>query len=146
MSSVPRSNLAKHAEHVLGYLNFSAGNEEPKLFIALDALFAAAAEYPSPWQEVFRQLLESLQELQRDNPAFVDVRQAETVVRRTRDEVLPGYREFHRDLLFHLDDVRMFNSFFVGRVFQVVLQMSPEREDLAEAAVRALNDFIGHRP
>ena len=42
-----------------------------------------------------------------------------------RAHVLPGYLEFHRDLLFHQTDAGLFNSFFVGRMCEATLRQGP---------------------
>src|SRR5690606_34402799 len=61
----------------------------------------------------------------------------------------PAYREHHRDLLFHLDVEDYENPFFLGRLFQAVIQQGmpwSERERIVAGALDALNDFVGYRP
>ena len=50
------------------------------------------------------------------------VEQAEAVLRLVFDGVLPAYREFHRDLLFHQTDETLFQPLFIGRACEAVLQ------------------------
>jgi hypothetical protein len=71
------------------------------------------------------------------------------VLRLVFQNVLPGYQAFHRDLLFHQCDRFLFNSFFVGRVCEAVLQQGApwdETQRIVSGAITQLNDYIGHRP
>jgi hypothetical protein len=90
-----------------------------------------------------------LAELHTQSQAFRQVDQAEAVLRLVFDEVLPAYRRFHRDLLFHQDDEGLFRPFFIGRVCQAVLTEGgpwEETERIVAGAIKRLNDFLGHRP
>ncbi len=83
------------------------------------------------------------------SPVFADPEQARNVLRLVFDEVLPAYREHHRDLLFHLSDGELLRPFFIGRVAEAVLaEGSPwdETARVTAGALARLNDFIGHRP
>jgi hypothetical protein len=137
---------------VLGYLNFSSGSADSKALSALNDLFGlilATAEAPQPWKTAGELLQQRLSELRTSSPAFHNAAQAETALRLTFDRLLPEYRKFHADLLFHQQAAALFNAFFVGRAFEVVLKHASLWDDeprfLAEA-LRRLNDFIGYRP
>jgi hypothetical protein len=80
-------------------------------------------------------------------PGFGEVTQAREVLQSAR-EVLKGYREYHADLLAHLDDAELFQPFFLVRVFEAILvERALEGDDpLVTRVIRRLNDFVGHRP
>ena len=144
----------EQAHRVLGYLNFSSGAEDVAMLKDLNALFGQMPDTQSDLllhEQVFEQLLHELQlaEQSKQNKALADARQARTVLQLTFQHVLPGYLTYHRDLLFHRSNESLFNAFFIGRVFEVVLQLSSlhaEPEKLVTEALVKLNDFIGHRP
>ena len=137
---------------ILGYLNFSSGAEDPAMLRDLNDLFAHLPQTPSgllPHEQAFEVLFGELQVAEKENKAFADSRQARQVLQLTFQHVLPAYLAHHRDLLFHRSSESLFNAFFVGRVFEVVLQLDSWHDDPLELAARAvgkLNDFIGHRP
>lgn len=139
-------------EQVLGYLNFSCGAVDVQLLANLNRLYAWIGDPPgdvAPYRVVERWLQRHLQRLSEVSPAFRDSTQAAAVLDLTFQHVLPGYLEFHRDLLFHQTDRTLFGPFFLGRVFEAVLQQGPPWDDpqrIARGAIRTLNDFVGHRP
>ena len=152
MGSCPLGPEEQQAvEQILGYLNFSAGTTDPKLLLNLDVLWrsdASIAEIPC-WQAIGELLKGQLVELQAASSTFQDAAQASAVLHLVWDVVLPGYLEFHRDLLFHQQSADIFNSFFVGRVCEAVLaQGAPweEAERVTKGAIRQLNDYLGYRP
>jgi len=142
----------------LGYLNFSSGAADYHLFANLDRLYRAIenlaeedAAAERPWQTLERLLLLRLEELGAEGTTFRDAAQARSIIHLAHDEVLPAYREFHRDLLFHQDDATLFNAFFLGRVYEAVLQehgrdIQETSGSVVDAALTSLNDYIGHRP
>lgn len=94
-------------------------------------------------------LEEGLRDLRTTDPAFHDSVQAESVVRLVFDEILPGYRQYHQDLLFHHAPESLWRPLMVGRVIESVLQQgSPwdETERIVHGAITYLNDYLGHRP
>jgi len=144
-------------EVALGYLNFSSGSPDPQFLAAINELFAEAEGFPpySPekahggWQRVRQQLVDELQRLAGEKSAFGDCEQARAALNLVFDHVLPGYREFHRDLLFHQSEDELFRPLFVGRVCEAVLaQGAPweERERITHGAIGQLNDYVGYRP
>jgi hypothetical protein len=63
--------------------------------------------------------------------------------------LLPAYRTFHRDLLWHQSDRQLCRPLFVGRAFEAILaQGGPwhETERIVAGALDALNDYLGYRP
>ena len=82
-------------------------------------------------------------------PVFRDATQANQVIQLAFEKILPEYRKHHRDLLFHQTDELLFNSFFVGRVFESILAREIPLKDLDEivkTSISSLNNFLGHRP
>ena len=55
--------------------------------------------------------------------AFARIDQARIVLEITFDQLLRSYFLFHQDLLFHSSEIKVFNAFFIGRAFEVVLKM-----------------------
>lgn len=146
------SPAVKHAfQQVLGYLNFSSGAADPKVLAALNQLFAHADDGGSNqplWRSVAGLLSHELEALATDSTAFQDSTQA-TVVLKLLPEVLVGYLEFHRDLLFHQTESGLFNSFFVGRALEAILKVGgpwEESERIVRGSIWVLNDFLGYRP
>ncbi len=135
---------------LLGYLNFSDGRPDSRWQRQLDDAVAFLADRGEAVPAVA--LLECLPVLltrlhDGGAAAFRDVRQAEGAIALAA-RVLPAYRRHHADLLAHLGDEELFNSFFLARVFEGVLrQGTSETGDAAvTAVVSRLNDFVGHRP
>ena len=171
-SAAPSSaGLETERDQVLGYLNFSAGSPDPQFLTNLNKLFAAtatpapatpapaatatvaAASEGSPDKAVWRVVVEGLEQrlgtLRGQSPAFADAAQAEGVLRLVVANVVPGYFEFHRDLLFHQNERSLCNSLFLGRVFEAILRQGgpwDEADRITRGAIRNLNDYVGHRP
>jgi hypothetical protein len=138
---------------LLGYLNYSSGSSDPQFLRGLNELFASIEASGTPKQgplaAVRDVLVARLAELAGQSPAFADVEQARAVLSLALDEFPPRYREFHRDLLFHQSDEALWRPFFLGRVFEAILEQgSPwdETGRVLEGAMSKLNDYIGHRP
>jgi hypothetical protein len=90
-----------------------------------------------------------MDQLQADSTAFGDVAQSRAIVRLLKDHLLPGYREFHRDLLWHQSDNNLWRPLFVGRALEaLVSQGGPwnESQRIVDGALDQLNDYIGYRP
>jgi len=157
------SSARKTVQEILGYLNFSSGASDPRFLANVNRLFGLvggresdvpgsrddeAAGEPT-WRALGRLLRDSLKRLCGSSEAFREVGQARAVLRLVFDDVLTGYRRFHRDLLFHQTDELLFGPLFLGRVCEAVLsQGGPwhESERITGRAIDRLNDFIGHRP
>lgn len=147
----PEQQLYVILDQVLGYLNFSSGNHDPKFLTNLNWLFeylhtqqiqAApssqdASQDPSMGKkrkatlarsndhvlayQVGQCLTKRLDQLESENPTFRDATQARMVLDLAFSKTLLAYRKHHRDLLFHQSDQLLFNSFLVGRVLEAVL-------------------------
>jgi len=146
----------RRIEQVLGYLNFSAGTEDPGFQQNLNLLFGrlAADNDEKPTFERLGDLLsQQLAALHGTKPAFNDIEQAAAAVRTVFGRILPAYRRFHRDLLFHQSETTLWQPLFLARVFEEVLRCVAEGGQswddaigLEEAVVRRLNNYIGYRP
>ncbi len=137
---------------VVGYLNFSSGSSNPAFLRHLNAVWAwlaASGQTDRPWHSFAELLLRHMKAVEGTGAAFQNLEQAREVIRLTCDELLPAYRRFHTDLLFHQSDAALFQPFFLGRAFEAVLAEGPpwnETSRVVNGALRRLNSFVGHRP
>ena len=105
------------------------------------------------------QLMKRLAELETDSSAFQDSSQSRFAIEVTFDVLLPRYLKFHSDLFFHQNSEALVNSFFLGRVFELVLSeirlqeltsaesiAAVDRTMFSRTVMQRLNDFTGHRP
>jgi hypothetical protein len=142
-------------ERALGYLNYSAGAEDFQFLISLNQLYQllecgrGSGRTRATCLRVLDLLSAKLGELEGQSPAFADATQARTVLGLLSERILPGYRQFHRDLLFHHSDQSLYRPLLLGRICEVVLQLSDRWSDPAgceSEAIRLLNDYVGYRP
>src|SRR5206468_7463454 len=103
MDSFP-SELASRVPpaSLLGYLNYSDGQPNPKFQRAVDDAYAVLTQrnVARPWEELGRWIAEQAEALgQSGSSAFRDLRQAKAVAALAFGPVLTAYREHHRDLL-----------------------------------------------
>ncbi|NQU20006.1 MAG: hypothetical protein HQ567_01890, partial [Candidatus Nealsonbacteria bacterium] len=147
-------DAAKNAQEILGYLNFSSGAPDPGFSKNLNDLFGLidearqGSERPT-WRLLGDVLGGALGRLRGSSDAFRQVDQAEAVLRLVFEAALPGYRQFHADLLFHQTDESLFRPLFVGQVCEAVLRQGgpwDETDRIVDGAVAQLNDFLGYRP
>ncbi|MCL4190397.1 MAG: hypothetical protein KJZ87_01530, partial [Thermoguttaceae bacterium] len=153
----------QEVQEIVGYLNFSSGTPDVRFLQNLNGLFARLEAQKAPragrrkkgpagkpaWQRVAEVISAGIKSLRETSEAFRQLDQAELVARLVFDELLPAYRRFHRDLLFHQTDEALLRPFFIGRACEAVLAQGPPWQDAARivpAAIKRLNDFIGHRP
>ncbi len=132
------------AREILGYLNFSEGRTDPAFLKGLNAFQKRVG-----WSKLQPTLAELLTELSTTSSTFHDCQQAQAALRLAFDHVLPAYRQHHRDLLAHLVDADFENPFFLGRIFEAVLEQgSPwdEADRIVGGSLKKLNDFLGYRP
>jgi hypothetical protein len=150
----PASEITDRAElaEILGYLNFSSGATDPKFLRNLNTFWAALVELghnDDVCQTAYELLAAKLEALAGTTPAFQDISQAKVVLRLIFEEVLPGYRRHHRDLLFHQSDAALWQPLFIGRVAEAVLAEGEpwnETERIVAGALARLNDYVGYRP
>jgi len=151
---VPAEDLAARVPpaSLLGYLNFSDGRPDPKFQRAMDDAFAHLVERGDvpPWIALRSWLFRQCDLLQQNgNAAFKDTLQVRAVLRLAFGQVLKEYRSHHADLLAHQPDAALFNSFFLARVCEAVLNQGgpwEEEDRIVSGAIRKLNDYVGYRP
>jgi hypothetical protein len=165
----PEQQIEAVIDQVLGYLNFSNGNHDPRFLKNLNLLFGEVSQESkssqsaddesvesdpstgaSPSEPTFEKVKELLQKrlkvVAKESPTFKDSQQVEGALDVTFNQLLGAYKSFHSDLLFHQADELLFNSFFVGRAMEAVLQVGVDSETIVSDAIEKLNDFLGHRP
>ena len=133
---------------ILGYLNFSEGRPDARVARQIDDAQASLGG-TEPWTALHQRLRSELTALKSASGAFRVATQAEAALDLAFTRVLPEYRHFHADLLFHQSERDLFQPFFLVRVLEAVLaQGGPWEEDhrIVEGALRQLNDYAGHRP
>lgn len=147
-STSPPPDDQQALQDVLGYLNFSNGKPDPRFQKNLDQLHALLV--PAGEKLPLRQALATrLGELRKTSTVFRDSAQAEAVIGLIFDGVIPAYRRFHADLLFHLPPEDFFQPFFVARVAEAALSQGgpwDEPDRVVAGSLAKLNDFLGHRP
>ena len=151
-----KKNLEKKtsiAKEILGYLNFSSGTSDPHLYDLWNGLFfeLEKEEADGLWSRGLSFLKEVLSDLRDGGGAFRDSEQAEWVLSLIGEEILPGYLQFHHDILFHQTADFLFNSFFMARVCELVLQQAAgrtarEKSAVVDSVISRANDFLGYRP
>jgi hypothetical protein len=156
MSSVdikPDTRDQSLLEEMIGYLNFSSGASDASFLRNLNTLFASIERRKSEQADSVAVLSDWLvlrmDELEAQGRSFGDVSQARAVVLMLVEQLLPAYRQFHRDLLWHQTDAALWRPFFLGRAFEAILaQGGPwdETERIVAGALDTLNDYIGYRP
>lgn len=96
---------------------------------------------------VYHILKEGLEQLAQESGTFKNSVQAMGVLCFTFDHLLPAYKEFHKDLLYHKTEEDLFTSFFIARVFQYVIEAEAPWDDFKQSdIIHRLNDYIGYRP
>jgi len=151
-SSKPDADEDAVLEDVVGYLNFSSGASDPKFLRHVNELFSLIEQGVSrdkSLQELADRLQKTIDRLEAAGGPFADATQARSVLRLLRQNLLPAYREFHRDLLFHQQKEGLWRPFFIGRACEaLLLQGSPwgETERIVDGAIAHLNDYVGYRP
>jgi len=137
------------AREALGYLNFSSGNSDPQFVRSINALWEVLPDDGARLVSLRQVLEQSLTELAQSQPAFKDSQQARAVMELALGDLLTAYREFHGDLLFHLQSRDFDHPFFYVVLMEAVLaQGGPWNETgrILGGALGYLNDFVGYRP
>ncbi|MCL2305007.1 MAG: hypothetical protein FWC43_06645, partial [Planctomycetaceae bacterium] len=105
---------------------------------------------PKPiWLSVVEQLRTHLAAISGSSEAFKHSEQAKRVLEFVQERFIRDFRSFHADLLFHHTDDTLVNSFFLARVFEILLALDGPWDDLDELtdlAIDQLNDLLGYRP
>ena len=142
---------APEVDALLGYLNFSSGAPDARFQCGLNRLFAETEEKhgDGAWAEVGRTLEARLKERAGSPGPLQDASQAEGVLKIVFQRLLPAYRAFHADLLFHQSDDDLFRPFFLTRAIEAALAVGgpwDEPDRIVAQALDELNDFLGYRP
>lgn len=139
-------------DEAVGYLNFSSGSSDPRFLSNLNELFASIEGQVEP-EDVLATLgvwlRVALDRLQRAGGAFANAGQALAVIELVTDKLPRAYCQFHRDLLHHQKPAELWRPFFIGRLCETVLSLGPpwhEEQRIVDAALAALNDYVGYRP
>lgn len=148
----PDQKCAAWLDEIVGYLNFSSGATDTKFLTKINQLYDVIEQDGSRERSLAtlcQWIRESLKQLHEAGGAFADATQAGAVIELLEKKLLPAYREFHSDLLFHQRPEDLFRPFFVARAFEALLaQGSPwdETDRIVDGALLQLNDFVGYRP
>jgi len=141
-------NQESALREMLGYLNFSQGKPDAR-FQGNISEFYRAATANEPWNELARQLRETLAAVRGTEAAFRDASQAEAVLAIVFERLLAAYRRHHVDLLGHLSDRELFQPFLLARFYETVLAEGgpwDETDRIVLGTLQRLNDFVGYRP
>lgn len=153
----PAVELEPVLDEVVGYLNFSSGNSDPRFLENLSRLTAAIeteelldSGNELTLVEVLQSWLhDALKRLQSEGKAFRDASQASALIKLMFEDFLPAYREFHRDLLHHQTGSNLWRPFFLGRAWEALLRQGApweESDRIVTVALAQLNDYVGYRP
>ena len=153
MTKLPNiDEIRPKIKEILGYLSFSAGTRDPAFLRSLNEVYAWLAEKQpqQTWRILHQTLARELAALRGESDAFRSSDQAPNALTLVFDKLLPAYREFHSDALFHQPDDFLFSPFFLGHCFEVLLSQDqpwePDDEDLVSQVICRLNDYLGYRP
>jgi len=147
-SSVPDID-ADCLRDVLGYLNFSSGNNDPGFLLNLGTLWNALPDDGARRDALYQVLSTGLDELSDSLEAFADVSQARAVLDIGLRDGVEAYRDYHDDVLFHLSEDDYEHPFFLGYLMNAVMvQGGPwtEVERITSEALKTINDYVGYRP
>lgn len=148
----PDANDTALLEEVVGYLNFSSGTSDPNFLQNINRLFGSLESRQSPENSLSTLgawLRQTTDRLQAAGGAFADASQATAMIELLEHKLLPSYREFHSDLLFHQRPSDLWRPFFIGRACEALLMQGPpwqEADRIVDGALARLCDFVGFRP
>lgn len=149
----PDAVCMERLQEVVGYLNFSSGSHDPKFIHSLNEVYRFVEQQNEPGKPTIDALFDLIAsqatELHEQGGPFQEIEQIERVVRLVRDHFLPGYRQFHRDLLRHRPDAELWRPLLLARVMEAALAHVGDDEppEHVAAVVRdQLDDYIGYRP
>jgi hypothetical protein len=150
-----QSGIDEHGllQEVIGYLNFSSGASDPTFLRNINGLFSAAESQATgdrqPVGVLCDWLRRRMDSLRADSGAFGDLGQAHAVVDLLEQHLLPAYRTFHRDLLWHQSDRQLWQPLFLGRALEALLSQGgpwDETDRIVAGTLATLSDYIGYRP
>ena len=141
----PETPVEEVLDKVLGYLNFSSGQHDPKFFSNLDLIFrhcnaTTPPDAPSSETEdrpnrdnalvdrVAKLLRQRLDHLKQSNDTFRDSVQAENILNLVFEDFLPAWLLHHRDLFYHQSRDSLFNSFLTARVIETIAAKASESD------------------
>ncbi len=139
----------KHiTREILGYLNYSNGNPDPKFRFNWNQLFTELDQHPSA-ETLYAILNSELKGLKGTTAAFEEIEQAESVIRLAFKNCLPQFKQHHQDLLFHVSEQEYLQPFFLAVLFEALLEQGSPwdlTEQIVSGTIDKLNDFVGFRP
>ena len=144
-------NVLAAVKDIIGYLNFSSGSFEPRFMAGWNTVFTFLDEHGSEkvWSDSRELLRQGGEKLAAESDAFRHIDRARHVLDLVFEKVLPAYRRFHADLLFHQTDEFLFNPFFIAKACSQTLTLESgwnDEEGTVNEVIRLLNDFLGYRP
>lgn len=151
----PEIPVEEVLDKVLGYLNFSSGQHDPKFFSNLDLIFrhcdaTKPVDHDNALVDRVAELLrERLHHLKKSNDTFRDSVQAENILNLVFEDFLPAWLLHHRDLFHHQSRNSLFNSFLTARVIETITAKASQSDsphEIISQSIGLLNDHIGHRP
>jgi len=162
----PETPVEEVLDKILGYLNFSSGQHDPKFFSNLDFVFrhcdATPPQKESPSttdgrpsrdnalvDRVASLLRKRLDHLKKSSDTFHDSVQAENILNLVFEDFLPAWLLHHRDLFYHQSRNSLFNSFLTARVIETIAAQASQSDSpnqIISNSIAFLNDHIGHRP
>lgn len=115
--------------------------------VSLPTETSAKGDSEPTYRLVYRLLREALDDLGGKADIFKNGDQARGAIEFVFEHLLPAYREYHSNLLYHKTDVDLFSSFFIARCCQYALQAESPWDDFKQSDILSqLNDYIGYRP
>ena len=120
----PGHDTLKLASDVLGYLNFSSGPPTPAFSATSTACWLGGGKKDKESRSGTsrRRAADGAGRVSRPLRGLPANRSGRGGPDAGLRSLLPAYRQFHRDLLFHQTDEALFQPFFLGRACEAVLQ------------------------
>lgn len=138
---------------VLGYISFSTGSVDRRIYAAMNLLYDRLPGWESapesPLAVLADWLRREVEVLARTEAPFKNPALPLSILNVVFGHVLPGYRKFHSNLLFHQNDETLFGPFFLARAMEKVVSLGPDFDNAARitrGTIEKLNDFVGYRP
>lgn len=104
---------------IAGYLNLSGGRRDTQFLMRLNQLARLAPQ----WKLQQKLLNETLEACHQENvTGFENIEQGQSAISLAFDHVFPAYVNHHQDLLGHLEPETLQLPFFLGRIFESILE------------------------